>query len=923
MATSLQFEPRELGCRCEVCPLGPAGVLRENEWRPVGPELHEGTRVLAVAESPGSEEVQVGRPLVGPSGHEWVDALKATGHRRPDVDLTNVICCKPPGQSGGAWLRMAKQLDRMNKDRRKNGHDPVPHPSTCCRPGLLQLASTYRDIITLGKTATTALTGRHQSIIATRGGPIGVDEDFNVSDIDQAAHRILPMLHPSFIRRSPSWRHVLHADLGKAFRWFSDQLRWTEPEILWRPDAATLQQWLSQHAPFFTCDVETDGIEALTCNLRCIAIAIPDMDETGKAVAASRETTAKAVGISFLSTNGVTRFYDSVTEAQVRAVLIDFFINPRFVKVGHNFNSYDRMVIEHHFGVTPKPVVDTLFPARFRAPDLPKGLKTIGSILTDVDRWETTEKGSKISTGSQDDDELLRYCIIDTVVNARIVVPLIEATAAAGAFRPLPEQLKPRSWPAQQPFNLNEVDHATQDMCVGLHKAGVWVDQETRWALEMEYEASVRQRQKRLAEMVTEAGFGRLDVKAASHDDDPEVGTKFKPGSYDQIRELLYTHWNLGIPPALEARDFYTDSGLPGTGDAVLRAHLASGNLDLLQGAFIRELRLFRRERNKILGTVLYRMRRRRDDPKLGLVWDDGRVRSNWNAHVTSVGRLSSSGPNLQNIGNRKGQGRLKSIFAAPPGRMLVGADLDQAHLRIIANYWKIPLLLECFLEGKDPHNTLAYHVFGSKFKGASGWGPDGFSLYRKPSSGDAKAMRDISKTFRYASIYGASPATIWQVLTSTETDDAKLPYMAMTQREVRVIHQKWMESEPEWGQAWDKMQRAFDQQNHMEEPVFGRRSGSLSDGKLNEVVNFPILAAESSLMRIAEHRVMEAFPFNFAGPGTGMIHQCHDSIAVEVPEAMVEDAAKTIEECMTLELPGWEVPVTAEADFGKTLKDV
>jgi len=924
-ASTTRFDPQEWGCRCDICPLGSAGCLREKEWRPVGPELHEGVGILAVAESPGVDEVQVGRPLVGRSGREWVASLEAIGHHRPEVDLANVICCKPPGQSSGAWSRMAKDLDRMNKDRARNGLEPAPHPATCCRPFLTNLASRYENIIALGKTATTALTGRHQSILAVRGGPIGVDENFTVTDIDEAVHKVLPTLHPSFVLRSPGWRPVLHLDLGKAFRWFNNRLRWTDPEILWRPDAATLQQWLLQPAPFHAYDVETDGIEALTCGLRTIAIATPDLDIHGKAAkdADAIVTPSRAVGVSFLSTDGHNRFYDSAMETQIRAVLIDFFINPRFVKVGHNAGSYDRMVIEHHFGVTPAPLVDTLFPARFRAPDLPKGLKTIGSMLTDVDRWETTEKGSKISTGSQDDDELLRYNIIDSTVNARIVVPLIKAATTAGAFRPLPEQLKPRSWPTQQPFNLNEVDHATQDMCVGLHKAGVWVDQETRWALEIEYEASVRQRQKRLAEMVTEAGFGRLDVKAASHDDDPEPESRFKPGSYDQIRELLYKHWGLGIPPSLEARDFYTDSGLPGTGDVVLRAHLACGNLNPLQEAFIRELRLFRRERNKILGTVLYRMRRRRDDPKLGLAWDDGRVRSNWNAHVTSVGRLSSSGPNLQNIGNRKGQGRLKSIFTAESGRMLVGADLDQAHLRIIANYWKIPLLLECFLEGKDPHNTLAYHVFGTKFKSASGWGPDGFSLHRKPGSGDAKAMRDVCKTFRYASIYGANPTTIWQVLTSTETDDAKLPYMKMSQREVRLIHRAWMEAEPEWAQSWKQMQGVFDQQGFMEEPVFRRRSGPLSDGKLNEVVNYPILAAESALMRMAEHRVMEAFPFNFAGPGTGMIHQCHDSIAVEVPEAMVEDAAKTIEECMTLRLPGWEVPVTAEADSGKTLKDV
>ena len=452
-----------------------------------------------------------------------------------------------------------------------------------------------------------------------------------------------------------------------------------------------------------------------------------------------------------------------------------------------------------------------------------------------------------------------------------------------------------------------------------MHKAGIWVDQKLRGELEFEYEQSVKQRYKNLQTI---------------------AGDEVNPGSVDQIRSLLYERWNLGIPSTMESRDFYTETGAPGTGDAVLRAHMAGGGLDEQQEAFIRELRLYRREKNKILGTVLIPLRRNDMDEKKGLVQADGRVRSTWNAHVTSVGRLSSSGPNLQNIGNRKGQGRLKKIFAAPPGRILIGADLDQAHLRIIANYWKIPLLVECFTEGKDPHNTLALATFGDHFKSASGWGPDGFSLYDKPVGGDAKSMRDVSKTLRYSSAYAADAATVHQIITSTETDDAKLPYMGMSVREVRVMHDKWAKSEPEWNQSWDLMMEMYRHQGFMEEPLLGRRSGPLSDGKKQEVVNFPILAAESAVMRIAEQRIIDAFPFDFAGKGTGMIHQCHDSIAVEVPlpaglpdnweptkgeplPPKLEEARRIVADCMTVKIDGWDVDMTAEADVGRSLKDI
>tara|TARA_R110001599_G_scaffold200964_5_gene397803 strand:- start:2066 stop:4840 length:2775 start_codon:yes stop_codon:yes gene_type:complete len=913
----MNTNPKQCGARCDECPLGPNGALQKDEWRPVMGEFHPGAKILALGEAPRAEEARSGRPLMGTAASEWSRFLATAGLNRSHVDLDNVIACKPPGKEGGAWTRMEKSLDRLNKKRISQGKDPLPHPIDCCRPRLVNVLEKYDKFIALGKTATRVLSGQSGGIHGLRGGPMYIDEDWLWSS-EPTSRKMLATFSPHYVTRAPNWRPVIESDISKAMRWFNNTLRWTEPDSIMNPTPEELETFLAQPAPFWVYDVETDGIEPLECKLRTVAVAIPDLNAEGKAARTEPHQNCRAIGVGILSTDGFTPIYPQEQERRIRKILCDAFTDGR-VWVGHNAGYYDRMVVETQLGVTPAPLVDTLFHARFRSPDLPKGLKTIGSVLTDVERWETTEKGTKISTGSQDDTELLRYNIIDTVVNARITVPLIDAAKEMGAFRPISSGLRPAGWEPSRLWNLNEVDHATQDMCVGMHKSGVWIDQELRGSLECEYEISVRKRRKVLQEY---------------------VDGSFNPGSVDQIRKLLYETWGLGIPASMSTNEFYTETGAPGTGDAVIRGHLASGQLSSNQESFLKELRLYRREKNKILGTVLVPLRRRSQDPDKGLVHADGRVRSTWNAHVTSVGRLSSSGPNLQNIGNRKGQGRLKSIFAAPPGRILVGADLDQAHLRITACYWKIPRLLECFATGKDPHNLLAYDIFGSDFKNASGWGPDGFSLDRKPGSGEAKAMRDVMKTFRYASIYWADPMTVWQVLTSTETDDGRMPYLKFEPREVRHFHNKWLKAEPEWMEAWNQMLGQYSQQGFMEEPVFGRRSGPLSDGKKNEVVNFPILAAESSIMRLAEQAVIDAFPFDYAGKGTGMIHQCHDSIAVEMPlpdylppdwkpvagEALppeLEAARRTVEDCMTVTIPGWDVRMTAEAEVGRSLKDI
>ena len=947
---SLVYDPRACGARCDECPIGPNGKFREGPWLPVPMERHEGATVLAVAEAPYSDDASYGRPLSGRSGGEWNGALQAVGKRRLDVDLTHVVACS--GGQQGAWEKLNKALDKENRLRLAQGQPPMPHPISCCRPRLLEETSKYENLLALGRVAAVALTNKQKSIFAVRGGPVWVNEDYvglmqtplaGEELPPDAVRKVFPTLHPSFVQKSPGWRHVLHSDLAKAFRWFEGNLAWTEPVRTFNPTPEELEAFLAQDMPFWAYDLETDGIIALTCQVRSIAIAHPDLNEWGRALRPGQREAKRCtvMGLNLLSGDGHSRFYSAEDEARILDVLRRFLCDTSKTKVGHNAGYYDRLVVEQWLGVTPTPLVDTLFGARFRAPDLPKGLKTVGSVLTDVDRWETTEKGESLAHGNVDDWDRLAYNCTDSSVNARIVVPLMDATEEAGAFRDLPEALRPKSW-AHRRWDLHEVDHATQDMCVNMHKMGVYIDQEARWTMEMETRASVVKREKRLSELARDVGLGSLDLKSAgSNSDDKEDGESedgIKPGSADQIRDLFYETWKLGIPPQMEARDFYTMSGMPGTGDKVLRGHLAGGRLTPEQEAFIKELRLYRREKNKILGTVLLPLNLRANDPKKGIVWaPDGRVRSTWNAHVTAPGRLSSSGPNLQNIGSRKGQGKLKTLFAAQPGNLLVGADLDQAHLRITACYWQIPLLLECFSEGKDPHNTLAYQVFGDKFKSATGWGPDGFSLYKKPPGGMAKAMRDVMKTFRYASIYWADPATVWQVLTSTESDNGEMPYLHMKPTEVRHFHETWLKNEPEWMSAWERMQAIYRDRGFMEEPVLGRRSGNLTDGKKNEVVNFPILAAETSIMRIAEQALIEAFPWDFERKH-GLIHQCHDSIAIEFPAPPglekwapkkgeplpfeLESIRKNVEELMTVRVPGWEVVMTTESSVGRNLKE-
>ena len=932
----MHYDPRNLGAQCDRCPLGLKGCLSDG-WSPVPSERREASAIVAVLEAPKQEDATHQRPLCGADGGEWAKNLAAAGLRRPNIDLVHVVSCVPPG----GWRKMEaglrRERNRLTKklvaqgatatEAKREAAEALPHPSDCCAPRLQQELVDYQYVLALGATPAQRLLGTTRSITDMEGDMLEVPASSLFADLydwSQTTNdwtvKVVPTHDPGLVKHMPKLRPQVQATLGKTLRWFNDALTWREPEVLRQPTPTQLREWLAHAAPLWCYDYETDGINLFDLNVRCLAIATPDVDKLGRMTMPWEvpAQVARVVGINILGGDGRRRFYTPSDEADIKDILREFFLDPARLKIGHNAGYFDRQVTELWLGVVPHPVKDTLFDARFMYPDLPKGLKPTGRRMTDVHKWETNESGEKGHGSKVTDAERLTYCQYDTVVNCRIELPLRVGADANGAARPLPEWARPASWPRGLPWDLRHLDHSRQEMCVEMHKNGVYVDQAKVSLLTDRFEKVAAGLYKDLQELAPAAGVKHLSQET------------FKPGSYDQIRDILYNRWGLGCPYGMDPRDFYTDPGLPGTNDAVMRAHMAGPDLAPMQRLFLLKLRQYRRVRNKVLGTQLYVMT---PISKGGVLHPDGRVRSSWNSHTTAPARLSSSGPNMQNQSSRKDMGGVRTIYCAAPGNVLVGCDLDQAHLRIAANYWNIQRLQECFLAEKDPHCWLAHDLFGVDFEQAPGWGDAGFSLMQslKPDKKKkAGQMRELAKTYRYASIYWASPETKHSVIRSTEltrlTDDGlvtDLPYLSFELNQVRFFDQVWHEAEPDWQIAWQQMLQMFDQQGFMEDPVFSRRSGALNDGKKNEVVNYPILACEASTMSIAEQRVRESFPFQKWGPGTGLVAQVHDSMVVEVPERLAEWAKTEMTRCMTLAVPGWDIPFTCEAAVGRTWADV
>jgi hypothetical protein len=308
---------------------------------------------------------------------------------------------------------------------------------------------------------------------------------------------------------------------------------------------------------------------------------------------------------------------------------------------------------------------------------------------------------------------------------------------------------------------------------------------------------------------------------------------------------------------------------------------------------------------------------------------------------MTEPARACSRDPNVNVI-----PVRFRDIFAAQPiypegdprypGRVYFGGDVDQFHLRLIANRWGVSRLLQAFLEYLDPHSMLAYDFFGSKFKHADGW-PNGFSLKikDKPLKGSAADwMRHVAKVIRYRGAYKDDEAGILQSVREVENPDTgELPFAQTTLREVRKHYRAWMRAEPEWERAWTWVQDTYRQNgNCLYSGMFGRRSGDCEGGKAQKVINTDILPLETDCFTLIEHGVRQVFPDNCDGPGTGIVHSGYDALEVEaegfawvevrngkkvvVCDKRTEQRRRDMEDAMNLDLSrqlGWQVKITAE----------
>src|SRR2546425_517003 len=248
------------------------------------------------------------------------------------------------------------------------------------------------------------------------------------------------------------------------------------------------------------------------------------------------------------------------------------------------------------------------------------------------------------------------------------------------------------------------------------------------------------------------------------------------------------------------------------------------------------------------------------------------RVHTTFDQTVAATGRLSSRGPNLQNIPIRTPLGRrIRHAFVAgSPDMVLVAADYSQIELRVLAHVSQDPALLDAFRTGADIHRRTA----------AAGFGVEEREVTRQ--------QRDVAKMLNFGIVYGMSDFGLaWRM--QMPRDEA--------QRFIDEYFKRYAQV-----RRYVLETKAFCIEQGYVETLLGRRryiadmtspNSAIRGAAERMAINMPIQGTAADIMKIAMRRVYDRLAETESQ--ARVMLQVHDELVVEVPRDAVDATARIL----------------------------
>ena len=242
-----------------------------------------------------------------------------------------------------------------------------------------------------------------------------------------------------------------------------------------------------------------------------------------------------------------------------------------------------------------------------------------------------------------------------------------------------------------------------------------------------------------------------------------------------------------------------------------------------------------------------------------------GRLHTTFDQAVAATGRISSSGPNLQNIPIRSEIGKkIRHAFVAEAGFQMVSADYSQIELRVLAHFSQDPAFLAAFRAGVDIHRRTAAEVFGVAEDDVTG------------------EQRRIAKAINFGLVFGQTDFGLAQSLHIPRADAHKY-IESYFQRYARVReHMDTMIADARRSQSVSTLlgrTRALPEINakRPQERNYAERIAR----------NTPIQGSAADILKLAMLRVARGLS---RFPKVRLLLTVHDELVFEVPQADLAD---------------------------------
>lgn len=826
---------------CEKCPS--LCKSRKQVVNGVGPL---DAKILIIGEAPGPDENDSGQPFVGRAGQTLTKLLAMAGIDRAQVRISNAVRCFPKNE---------------DKNVMASFRAPTFEEITACREYLKQEVAAIQPnvIVPVGSAALAAILGSKSAAASTKITKVRGTEFWS----EELNCKIMPTFHPSAVMRDPNKEPIVIQDFvrireSSQYKELSkgDEGNYITLDTIEKVDAFFERM---KEVQTFVFDIETNSLDWQTGKIMCISfswkektacvlpvtkyIGIPYQEIEIKKRKSKKKVGGKVQIVEVekqVTVDKVRDTYELAWGDKQEYVLsrLKELMESENGKAGQNLKFDAKWFMQMGWKVN-NIVFDTMLAAHLLNENNKGGLNltalsmqytTMGAYDRVLEDWF---KENKISQSNRNyarvpEEILYKYAAMDADCTYRLLVKFNDLIAKEGLTSILTRLTVPLS------------DTLTQ-----AEFTGIKIDRDYLNNLKKELETDIKALEDRIKKITGEVNLN----------------------SPDQLKDLLFKQ--LKLPKIKKTKK----------GDDSTDVEVLSILADMHP---IPQLILDYRKLEKLYSTYVVGIEEVLDK--------NGYLHASFNIPGTESGRLSSSGPNLQNI--PKEDKRIKKMYIPEEGNVLVEGDLSQAEICFWAEYSRDPQMLMDIANGLDMHRNTAAMV------------------YKIPPEQVTDAQRRLAKRTAFGLLYGMGDEKFAKQNKCTVEEAAK-GRVAFFSR--YPIAKQWLFHIVREARMSQSVRSIFGRIRHL--PGINSQDEMVKYEAEAAAKNSPIQGAASDYACNAANRIV--LKFKELGLHGKLRILIHDAILMDIPKAEFEQSIAIMKEEMERPVCNMVVPIRSDFAIG------